>query len=165
MPDGSYQKAVLSSSVARGLGAAAGWMAAMGWSAHLERKPSSLAVHWQGMKTGEIEEIRARLLEHLPRLAAEKGLSLHAFDGGLELRPPGITKAQAVETIPTEMQDKALGAYLGDDLTDEDAFAAVKGRGLGVLVRQDLRETKADVWLRPPEELLDFLRRWEAVTS
>ena len=51
-------------------------------------------------------------------------------------------------------------AYLGDDLTDEAAFRALDERGLGVLVRPKLRATSADIWIRPPEELLDFLRSW-----
>jgi len=51
-------------------------------------------------------------------------------------------------------------AYLGDDMTDEDAFRAISGRGLGVLVSPDLRETAADVWLIPPGELTWFLERW-----
>jgi trehalose-6-phosphatase len=56
-------------------------------------------------------------------------------------------------------------AYLGDDLTDEDAFAAVKPRGLAVLVRPELRETEADVWLQPPRELVAFLKRWRAAAT
>jgi trehalose-6-phosphatase len=51
-------------------------------------------------------------------------------------------------------------AYLGDDLTDEDAFRALKPRGLAVLVRAVLRDTSADVWIRPPRGLLHFLERW-----
>ena len=54
-------------------------------------------------------------------------------------------------------------AYLGDDLTDEAAFRAVNDAGLSslsVLVRQEWRETSAEVWLRPPEELKGFLKRW-----
>ena len=51
-------------------------------------------------------------------------------------------------------------AYLGDDLTDEDAFRAIKGVGLGGLVRAEFRPTAADIWLLPPEELIDFLRQW-----
>lgn len=51
-------------------------------------------------------------------------------------------------------------AYLGDDVTDEDAFHAVKPRGLAVLVRAELRETAADLWIRPPRELVAFLRSW-----
>jgi trehalose 6-phosphate phosphatase len=162
--DGSYQKAALSKAAAAGLKASADWVAGMGWNGLLEKKPFSLALHWRGMKPGEIEEVRARVLTYLPHLVEETGLSLHEFDGGLELRLPGITKGEAVETILAEMQGETVSAYLGDDLTDEDAFAAMKGRGLGVLVREELRETKADVWLRPPEELLDFLKRWETAT-
>jgi trehalose-phosphatase len=165
LSDGSYQKSPLPKDCARRLEAAAGWMAGMGWNGRLERKPFGLALHWRGMKPVEIEEIRARVLQHLPHLVARTGLCLHEFDGGLELRSPGITKGKAVETILAEMQGETISAYLGDDFTDEDAFGALKGRNLSVLVRDELRETKADLWLRPPDELLDFLRRWETATS
>lgn len=165
LPDGSCQKSPLPKDRARRLEAAADWMAGMGWNGRLERKPFGLALHWRGMKPAETEEIRVRVLEHLPHLVAGTGLCLHEFDGGLELRSPGITKGKAVETILAEMQGETISAYLGDDLTDEDAFGALKGRNLSVLVRDELRETKADLWLRPPDELLDFLRRWETATS
>jgi trehalose 6-phosphate synthase/phosphatase len=36
---------------------------------------------------------------------------------------------------------------------------------LRVHVRDEPRETLADVWLRPPEELFSFLDRWIAATS
>jgi hypothetical protein len=36
----------------------------------------------------------------------------------------------------------------------------VKPRGLAVLVRAELRDTAADLWIRPPRELIAFLRRW-----
>ncbi|MBW2018840.1 MAG: trehalose-phosphatase [Deltaproteobacteria bacterium] len=165
LPNGKYHRAVLSKETARGLDAAAGWMGEMGWSGRLERKPSSVALHWRGMRPEKMEEMRARVLEHLPHLVEGTGLSLHEFDGGLELRPRGITKGKAVETILAEMQGDTVCAYLGDDLTDEDAFRALKGRSLGVLVREELRETRADLWLQPPKELLDFLRRWQAAIS
>ena len=37
---------------------------------------------------------------------------------------------------------------------------ALQGRGLTVLVRRERRKTAAQAWLKPPEELLDFLVRW-----
>jgi len=165
LADGSCQKSPLPKDRARKLEAAADWMAGMGWNGRLERKPFGLALHWRGMKPAETEEIRVRVLEHLPHLVAGTGLCLHEFDGGLELRSPGITKGKAVETILAEMQGETISAYLGADLTDEDAFGALKGQNLSVLVRDELRETKADLWLRPPDDLLDFLRRWKTATS
>jgi trehalose-phosphatase len=60
----------------------------------------------------------------------------------------------------SEVSEDSVAAYLGDDVTDEDAFRAIKGRGLSVLVRPEHRETEADVWIRPPDELLEFIGRW-----
>jgi len=54
-----------------------------------------------------------------------------------------------------------VAAYLGDDLTDEDAFKQLGQRGLKVLVRKVLRDTLADIWLEPPDELIWFLKKWE----
>jgi trehalose-6-phosphatase len=51
-------------------------------------------------------------------------------------------------------------AFLGDDQTDEDAFEMLGERGLKVLVRPEFRDTKADLWLVPPKELLTFLDDW-----
>jgi trehalose 6-phosphate phosphatase len=56
-----------------------------------------------------------------------------------------------------------LPFYLGDDLTDEDAFQALRGRGIGILVTDEPRETGADYQLRDTlevRELLDRLNRY-----
>jgi len=164
LPDGTYQKGALSRQDRRALEATAAWMAGLGWGPHLERKPFGLALHWRGMRIQEKRNMQDKALEQVPLLVAGTGLSLQAFDGGLELRAPGITKGEVVETILAEMQMDTVAAYLGDDLTDEDAFAVLKTQSpgsIGVLVREELRKTKADLWLRPPEELLDFFRRWQ----
>ena len=54
---------------------------------------------------------------------------------------------------------RVLPLYIGDDLTDEDAFRAVAGRGIGVLVAEAPRETAARYGLRDPEEVREFLGR------
>jgi len=51
-------------------------------------------------------------------------------------------------------------AYLGDDLTDERAFRALGRAGLSVLVRPEWHTTAAALWIRPPEDLREFLTRW-----
>jgi trehalose-phosphatase len=93
-------------------------------------------------------------------IAAGGVVEVLRFDGGVELRSVGCNKQSAVKAVLSETSPDSAVAYLGDDVTDEDAFRAVKLRGLGVLVRPELRQTEADVWLKPPHELLAFLRRW-----
>ncbi len=91
----------------------------------------------------------------------ERGrLHLLAFDGGLELRSTDRNKGTVVGHLLMTEPAGIPAAYLGDDLTDEDAFAAIGTRGLSLLVRSEARASRARFWLRPPEELLDFLDSW-----
>lgn len=162
--DGSYERAPLSEATTRALDRAYREARALPFeiSTHLERKLASVAFHTRGLSAGDLCKLTSRVMERWRALVAESPLELHEFDGGVELRAPGRTKASAVETILRELDGDVGVAYLGDDLTDEDAFRALGERGLSVLVRDRLRETAADLWLRPPRELLDFLRRWHA---
>jgi len=132
----------------------------------LEEKPNAVVMHWRGVpkeKALLVEKQARALFEPLAQL---DGLGLLEFEAGLELRA-GRGKGDAVNAILGEMDGRrpAPAAYLGDDLTDEAAFRAIKGRGLGVLVRRELRETCADVWLRPPQEVRNFLKRWLQATG
>lgn len=54
---------------------------------------------------------------------------------------------------------EVLPVYIGDDLTDEDAFRAIAGRGIGILVGEEPRETAAEYRLRDPEEVRELLER------
>jgi trehalose-phosphatase len=136
-----------------------------------EDKANGAVMHWRGhaRHTQMLIERRTRAL--FEPLATLDGLKLLEFEAGLELRT-GRDKGGAVEAILAEMQaaGHAPGpvAYLGDDLTDEAAFRAVnalEGAHLSALVRRVRRETEADVWLRPPEELREFLESWQRAVS
>ena len=87
-------------------------------------------------------------------------MSILEFDGGVEIRVAGLDKGTAVRAIVNEVDSKVPIAYLGDDATDESAFKALGTRGLTILVRPEPRRTSARLWLKPPEDLLDFLARW-----
>ena len=129
----------------------------------LEEKPNAAVMHWRGVGAHKGREIQRRTRELFEPAAQIEELSLLAFESGLELRA-GRNKGGAVQAILAETdregEARIPAAYLGDDFTDEAAFTALKGRGLSVLVRRAWRETDADVWLKPPEELRDFLERW-----
>lgn len=65
-----------------------------------------------------------------------------------------------MRTVMREVNPRMPIAYLGDDNTDEPAFQAVNGRGWSVLVRPRWRSTSAQLWIKPPHEVLDLLERW-----
>jgi len=134
--------------------------AALPEGARLERKLASIALHWRGLPTHAGEALRERAAELWAPIVREGAVETLPFDGGLELRTVGCNKQYAVKAVLSETPPDSAIAYLGDDITDEDAFRAVKLRGIGVLVRPEFRETVADVWLRPPEELVGFMARW-----
>jgi len=158
--DGTHEVLPLSDAVREGLDKARAWADQGGYGDRCEEKPGCLALHWRGLGEEETRALRRATEPVWGDISRRFDLGLHEFDGGLELRAFGRNKGDAVTTILAEMGDDALGVYLGDDLTDEDAFAAVAGSGWGVLVRDVCRPSMADLWVRPPEELLEFLETW-----
>jgi trehalose-phosphatase len=128
--------------------------------ARVEKKPGSVALHWRGMSPPAAAEIREAVPRLWGPLTTEGSVELLPFESGVELLARGRNKGYAVRAVLSEAPGDAVVAYLGDDVADEDAFSAVKPRGLAVLVRPELRETTADAWIKPPGGLLDFLRRW-----
>lgn len=141
------------------------WIAAIeALGARAERKPASIAFHWRGLASGQIAQIRTVLSAKWTKLAQANELAWHDFDGGIELRVAGHGKGDVVRVLATEAGSDAALAYLGDDLTDEDAFKAMPEHGATMLVQTRFRPTAARLWIRPPEELIEFLRRWHEVS-
>jgi trehalose 6-phosphate synthase/trehalose 6-phosphate phosphatase len=141
------------------------WAEVENLSEYLEKKPVGLAFHWRG-KSPELKDgIKAKIRSAWAEKVSEYGLILYEFDGGLELRPKSIHKGAVVSSVLLNHPADSVIAYLGDDLTDEDAFEALDNRGLRILVQKESRPTKADVRLIPPEELLSFLDQWLDVIS
>jgi len=160
LPDGSYKVEPPSPSHQSALQAVVRSLHACGLSSRAEIKPGGIAVHWRGLSAAERAQMEHRVRNLFASAIEDHGLHLLPFDGGLELRAPGKNKGDAVSTILDEAGSEVAAAYLGDDQTDENAFRAIKKRGIAILVRPEPRPTVADIWLRPPEELGRFLREW-----
>ena len=160
MPNGAYEIGYIPEQGRTALEAAASWSHAQGFGAFTEVKPGAVALHWRGLAAGQIEAIRSCAYTALAPLACRGNLLLGEFDGGLELRLRACNKGQAVHSLLAETDPATPVAYLGDDLADEDAFRALQDRGLSVLVRGQFRPTAAQLWLKPPEEVIQFLTDW-----
>jgi trehalose-phosphatase len=132
------------------------------WSDQIERKRTSLMLHTRGL--GETEA-RA-FMDDASALwggLAPGVMDLRRVDGGLELRSRGADKGTAVLRLLAETPRGAFVAYAGDDETDEDAFAALEGRGVSIRVGPE-KPSKAMASLADTEEMAAFLERWREVT-
>ncbi len=163
--DGSYQLFALDPTRRNALDAARMKLSDLGLAETLEVKPSSVAVHWRGVDAATADRIRSVAESVFGEIAEPASLQLLPFDGGMELRSTDRTKGTAVRQILSQESGSHPVAYLGDDLTDEDAFVALGSRGYSVLVRTEVRESAARFWLRPPAELLELLDNWIAGAS
>lgn len=159
-PDGSSQLGPLDPSAVAELATAEDWLRYQHLEHTAEFKTGSIAVHWRGLDQCEAEAMRGRVLTGWSPLAKQTHLDLLEFDGGLEIRAHNSDKGIAVRTILEETSSQIPIVYMGDDTTDEEAFRAVNGRGLSVLVHSKRRKTSAQAWLKGPDEVLDFLERW-----
>jgi trehalose 6-phosphate phosphatase len=148
---------------ARGLSRATKFILDNNLNEFMESKPTSIAIHFRGAEPEKTLEIRAKIVDNWSRLGVEYNLELAEFDGGIELKTVGVDKGTAVKEVFSGYSSRTVGAYLGDDLTDEDAFKALPATAIGILVREKERKTAASLWIKPPEELLEFLDRWTAI--
>lgn len=140
----------------------------LGLSGRVEEKTGGVALHFRGLSPHSAHSLRDSVRPLWAGLAADSSLDLHTFDGGLELRVPGMDKGRAVRAVLADLGDavREVGIfYLGDDLTDEDAFSALEGQGVSILVRGEARASLAEFHLHPPFELLEFLKHWRMRTG
>lgn len=136
-----------------------------GFGDHLERKRTSVAVHTRGLDAGRALEIEATVTRSWTRLAEQAPMRPMPFDGGVELRVTGRDKGDAVRDLLARERPGTLAVYVGDDRTDEDAFAALPPDGIGVRVGPLGVSSAASVRFEDPEDVARFLARWLEVTE
>jgi alpha,alpha-trehalase len=124
----------------------------------VERKAFAIAVHYRQVAEGDVADVRrtveAVAAEH-PELRQTGGKMI------LELRPrvhwdKGSAVLWLLEALGMDGDD-VLPIYLGDDDTDEDAFAALAWRGIGILVSDTERPTAAQYMLSDTDAAGRFL--------
>ena len=154
----------ISESVKEGLKIIKGWISANNLEDYCEIKPVGFAFHWRGLPKETALKIETTVKDHWTSGLQEYEMELHNFDGGIEIRPAHFNKGTAIKTILSESAEGAVISYLGDDLTDEDAFKAIGSKGLKVLVNIENRPSAADIQIVPPDELVEFLEKWIELT-
>jgi alpha,alpha-trehalase len=127
----------------------------------VERKRFSIAVHYRNIKRGSFGAVKLLVdtVAHDVRdLRKSKGKKI------FELRPrmdwhKGKALIWMLEALELD-ESAVLPLYIGDDVTDEDAFRTLKDRGIGIAVAEvpRTRTTDAVYILKNPDELQAFLK-------
>ena len=126
--------------------------------ARVERKRFAIAVHYRTMDEAYLEALEERVDEAVarrPELRKTTGKKI------FELRPDidwdkGKSLLSLLEALDMNTGD-VLPLFIGDDVTDEDAFLAIRDRGIGIVVGDEKRLTAAHYALHNPVEVRAFL--------
>ncbi|WP_161891207.1 trehalose-phosphatase [Pontibacter russatus] len=129
----------------------------------VERKRYAIAVHYRNVpdeKVPYVLQVTEDVIGQHPELKKGPGKKI------MELKPNlDWHKGKAVLWLMEELglnQPDTLPLYIGDDITDEDAFATLQRRGIGVMVGEHDEQTAAEYRLEDVEEVQAFL---EALTQ
>jgi len=158
--DGRHEEAHVSHEAVLTLAEAEARLESEGLGDLIEVKLAAVASHWRGLHSSDALNVRTKAYQILEPLAVPPDLVLAEFDGGLEIRLSSANKGDALRNFLSKLDPDVPVAYLGDDAEDEHAFRVLNGRGLTVLVGPKLRFTAAQMFLKPPDELLQFLTNW-----
>ncbi|MBC5991344.1 trehalose-phosphatase [Pontibacter cellulosilyticus] len=128
--------------------------------AMVERKRYAIAVHYRNVADNHVEEVKkvtADVLQQHPELKEGLGKKI------IELKPNlDWHKGKAVLWLMEELdlnKPDIIPLYIGDDITDEDAFAELQGKGIGILVGEHDDQTAAGHRLESVEEVQEFLQK------
>lgn len=126
----------------------------------IERKRFAVAVHYRNVRDEDVPLVKTavkRILSRFDSLRIGHGKKV------LELRPDiDWNKGKAIIWLYNRMMPhhtNTVPLYIGDDITDEDAFMALQGWGIGILVGDHGGLTAAKYSLNNVDETAQFLRR------
>ncbi len=130
---------------------------------HVEPKRFAVAVHFR-----EAEDGAESIIEGLVREIGDSDVRLVVTTGKkiFELRPAvEWDKGKALEWLIQRLEidlESSIPIYLGDDVTDEDAFAVLIGSGIGIVVGRDGEPSRASYALEDTDEVRRLLARLAA---
>jgi trehalose 6-phosphate phosphatase len=131
----------------------------------IEPKKTSVAAHYRLVSQEERPKVKeivdAVLAEHPDELKVTPGKMVYEIQPKIEW-DKGRAVLYLLDALDLDRED-VLPMYLGDDITDEHAFEALAGKGVGVFVGSAVdpevagRTTAADYVLHTVEEVEHFL--------
>ena len=130
----------------------------------IEDKGFSLSVHYRSVDKKDIAKVETEFYAAIFLYELKNDVQVKPGKMVLEVRPPipwnkGKVALWLLGRRLFVMRDekiKVLPVYIGDDTTDEDAFQALKDRGLTIFVGKP-KNTQALFYLKDTDEVAIFL--------
>lgn len=128
--------------------------------AQIERKKFSVAAHDRNVAAADkhlVGETARRIANAHPELKLTLGKCVFEIQPNVDW-----DKGKCVLWLLSALSlgdENIAPIFCGDDITDEDAYKALKGRGISIIVAKasESRQTNADFRVETPEEMLDVL--------
>src|SRR4030042_233704 len=129
----------------------------------IENKGLTLSVHYRLVDKQDIQEFLKILAEITDPYIVRNKIKINSGKKVYEIRPPVMwDKGKIVLWLLSRQQfllenNNILPIYIGDDTTDEDAFKALKKKGLTIFVGEKA-SPGARYYLKNTEEVTELLR-------
>ncbi len=130
----------------------------------LQQKKYSTSIHYRMVDSSNLTSFKKKVKGILKPYIKSRRLKLFTGKKVYEIKPPvDWDKGKAIEKIAEELKSRNLlldhkPVYIGDDVTDEDAFRSVNKLG-GVSIRVGkTKKSKAKFYLKNIQDVLNFLR-------
>ena len=131
----------------------------------LENKRLTLAVHYRKLTPPRIFSFVREIMRVVRPLALSGGLFIEHNKKTIELRPKNSWNKGTVSLFLFKKlagKKRSLPIYIGDSLTDEDAFLALKNIGLTIRVGKNIKSV-AMYYLRSRSEVDEFISRLSSI--
>ncbi len=126
----------------------------------IERKKFAVAVHYRLVDSEQVQDVE-RVVDEVaaahPELRKSYGKKIFELQPRMDWHK-GKALLSLLHALKLEGGD-VLPFYIGDDVTDEDAFRVLKERGIGIVIRRRPYDTAASYSLKNPDEVRAFLLR------
>jgi alpha,alpha-trehalase len=126
----------------------------------VERKRFSITVHYRRVDEPQIpavETVVDDLMAAQPKLKKTYGKKMFELQPNIDWHK-GKAVHWLLQALALDRPD-VLPVFIGDDITDEDAFQALREAGIGIVVSEDERPSAAHYRLHDPAEVERFFAR------
>lgn len=125
----------------------------------VERKKFSIAVHYRLVADTEaaaVERVVDEVVEQTPGIKKTYGKKVYDLQPNIDWNK-GKAVFWLLKALNLE-EPGVLPLFIGDDVTDEDAFKALKDIGIGIVVMENARPSAAHYQVRDPAEVGVFFQ-------